>query len=75
MLFFILNIIHLKSKKGNLYFIITCITIIIATMVQSLGLQISEFLNTETLYHIIAMIAYVIYYFGVAEILKEEQKS
>jgi hypothetical protein len=75
MLFFILNIIHLKSKKGNLYFIITCITIIIATLVQSLGLQISEFLNTETLYHIIAMIAYVIYYFGVAEILKEEQKS
>ncbi len=75
MLFFTLNIIHLKSKKGNLYFIITCITIIIATLVQSLGFQISEFLNTETLYHIIAMIAYVIYYFGVAEILKEEQKS
>jgi hypothetical protein len=75
MLFFILNIIHLKSKKGNLYFIITCITIIIATLVQSLGFQISEFLNAETMYHIIAMIAYVIYYFGVAEILKEEQKS
>ena len=48
---------------------------LIATLVQSLGFQISEFLNTETLYHIIAMIAYVIYYFGVAEILKEEQKS
>jgi hypothetical protein len=75
MLFFILNIIHLKSKKGNLYFIITCITIIIATLVQSLGFQISEFLNAETMYHIIAMIAYVIYYFGVAEISKEEQKS
>jgi hypothetical protein len=75
MLFFTLNIIHLKSQKGNLNFIITCITIIIATLVQSLGFQISEFLNAETLYHIIAMIAYVIFYFGVAEILKKEQKS
>lgn len=75
MLFFTLNIIHLKSKKGNLYFIITCITIIIATLVQSLGFQISLFLNTETIYHIIAMIAYVIFYFGVAEILEVEQKS
>lgn len=74
MLFFILNIIHLKSKKGNLYFIITCITIIIATLVQSLGFQISLFLNAETIYHIIAMIAYVIFYFGVAEILEVEQK-
>jgi hypothetical protein len=74
-LFFTLNIIHLKSKKGNLNFIITCITIIIATLVQSLGFQISKFLNAETLYHIIAMIAYVIFYFGVVEILREEQKS
>jgi len=75
MLFFTLNIIHLKSKKGNLYFILTCITIIVATLVQSLGFQISEFLNAETMYHIIAMIAYVIFYFGVVEILKEEQKA
>ena len=44
-------------------------------MVQSLGFQISEFLNAETMYHIIAMIAYVVFYFGVAEILTEEQKS
>ena len=75
MLFFTLNIIHLKSKKGNLYFIVTCITIIIATLVQTFGFQFSEFLNAETIYHIIAMIAYVIFYFGVAEILKVEQKS
>jgi hypothetical protein len=75
MMFFTLNIIHLKTKKGNLNFILTCITVIIATLVQSLGYQISEFLNAETLYHIIAMIAYVIFYFGVVEILKLEQKS
>jgi hypothetical protein len=74
-LFFTLNIIHLKSKKGNLYFILTCFTIIIATLVQTFGFQFSLFLNAETIYHIIAMIAYVIYYFGVVEILKEEQKS
>ena len=74
-LFFTLNIIHLKSKKGNLYLIVTCITIIIATLVQSLGFQISELLNADTLYHIIAMIAYVIFYFGVVEILKLEQQS
>jgi len=75
MLFFTLNIIHIKSKKGNLNFILTCITIIIATLVQTFGFQISEFLNAETMYHTIAMIAYVIYYFGVTEILKVEQKS
>lgn len=74
-LFFTLNMIHLKSKKGNLYFIITCITIIIATLVQTFGFQFSLFLNAETMYHTIAMIAYVVFYFGVAEILKKEQKS
>ncbi len=74
-LFFTLNIIHLKSKKGNLYFIITCITIIIATLVQTFGFQFSLFLNAETMYHTIAMIAYVVFYFGVSEILKKEQKS
>ena len=74
-LFFTLNIIHLKSKKGNLYFIITCITIIIATLVQTFGFQFSLFLNAETMYHTIAMIAYVVFYFGVSEILKQTQYS
>jgi hypothetical protein len=74
LLFFILNMLHLKSKKGNVYFVITCITIILATLVQSLGFQVSLLLNTETLYHIIAMIAYVFYYFGVVQVIESEQK-
>ncbi|MFZ4796500.1 MAG: DUF6962 family protein [Bacteroidia bacterium] len=73
-LFFILNMIHLKSKKGNVYFVITCITIILATLVQSLGFQISTLLNGDTLYHLIAMVAYVFYYFGVVQVIELEQK-
>lgn len=75
LLFFILNTIHIKANKANKYFVATCITIILATLVQTFGLQVSTFLNGDTLYHLIAMIAYVIYYFGVVEILKEEQKA
>lgn len=73
LLFFILNILHLKSKKGNVYFVITCITIILATLVQSLGFQISTLLNEDTLYHLIAMAAYVFYYFGVVQVIELEQ--
>jgi len=74
LLFFILNIVHLKSKKGNVYFVITCLTIILATLVQSLGIQISTLLNGDTLYHLIAMAAYVFYYFGVVQVIELEQK-
>ncbi|OYU96266.1 MAG: hypothetical protein CFE21_07615 [Bacteroidetes bacterium B1(2017)] len=73
-LFTVLNILHLKSKKGNVYFVITCITIVIATLVQFLGFQISPLLNEDTLYHLIAIAGYIVFYFGVLEKIILEQK-
>jgi len=46
----------------------------LATLVQSLGIQISTLLNGDTLYHLIAMAAYVFYYFGVVQVIELEQK-
>jgi hypothetical protein len=74
LLFTILNAIYLKSKKGSVYFLITCITIVIATIVQFAGIQISPLLNGDTLYHLIAMLAYIIFYFGVLGLIKSEQR-
>jgi hypothetical protein len=71
-LFLIFNLINIKSHQSNKYFTLTCLLFMVATLVQSFGIQISEMLNESTLYHIISMFAYIIFYWGVIEVLKQE---
>jgi hypothetical protein len=47
----------------------------VATLVQSFGIQISEMLNESTIYHIISIVAYVIFYFGAKKVIALEQNQ
>ena len=56
LLFFIMNLIHIKRSKSEFTLSIFCIIIIAATLVQVLQIRISDTIDGNTLYHIIAFV-------------------
>ena len=68
LLFFAMNVIYFKRGKSEVNFTLFCIILIIATLVQVLRIRLSETINSDTLYHIIAFIAYFFLYFGVSNL-------
>lgn len=71
-LFLICNIIFVKKNSGNIYFIYRCMLFILATIIQTFGISMSELVNESTLYHIISMFAYGFFYKGVNNVLVNE---
>jgi len=65
LLFFIMNLIHIKNSKREYYFTLFCIILIIATLVQAFEIKLSNNINGDTFYHIIAFIGYLFFYKGV----------
>ena len=68
LLFFVMNVVHLKRGKSEVNFTLFCVILILATLVQVLEIGLSETINSDTLYHIIAFIAYFFLYFGVSNL-------
>ncbi|MFT5513382.1 MAG: hypothetical protein ACI8SE_001789 [Bacteroidia bacterium] len=71
-LFFIMNLLHVKRSKSELYFTMFCAIMIVATLVQVFHIEISPMINGDTLFHIIAIIAYLYMYKGVNELTKSD---
>ena len=67
LLFFAMNLIYIKRGKRELNFSIFCIILIAATLVQVFRIGISEILNGDTLYHIIACVSYLFFYLGAVK--------
>ncbi len=72
LLFLAMNSINIKKGKSELNFTLFCVILIIATLVQVLGIDLSETINSDTLYHIIAFVAYFFLYFGVSNLKPNE---
>ena len=70
LLFFIMNLIHIKNSKREYYFTLFCIILIIATLVQAFEIKLSNNINGDTFYHIIAFIGYLFLYKGVIVIYR-----
>jgi len=70
LLFFIMNLIHIKNSKREYYFTLFCLILIIATLVQAFEIKLSNKINGDTFYHIIAFIGYLFFYKGVNVISK-----
>ncbi len=62
LLFFVLNLIHIKRSKTEFNFTLFCIVSVIATMVQVFDLGITQAINGDTLFHALAIIAYIIFF-------------
>ncbi len=73
LLFFILNLVHLKDGKSNWYIVLFCISLIVATVVQASGIKLTEMLNEDTMYHLISMLAYMFFYIGAVKLLDKEK--
>lgn len=67
-LFFIMNLLHFKRSKSESYFTFFCVLMIIATLIQVFEIKISNRINGDTLFHIIAFISYLFLFKGVKEI-------
>lgn len=67
LLFFVMNLLNVKRSKRELYFTLFCVIMILATLVQVLGIGISAAINGDTLFHIIAFIGYLLLFAGVKE--------
>ena len=65
-----MNLIHIKNSKREYYFTLFCLILIIATLVQAFEIKLSNTINGDTLYHIIAFIGYLFLYKGVNVISK-----
>ena len=65
LLFFIMNLLHIKNSKKEYYFTLFCLILIIATLVQAFEIKLSNKINGDTFYHIIAFIGYLFLYKGV----------
>ena len=68
LLFFIMNLIHIKNSNREYFFTLFCLIMIIATIVQAFEFKLSNSINGDTLYHIIAFIGYLFLYKGVSVI-------
>ena len=66
--FFTMNLLNLKRSKSEIKFTMFCVIMIIATVVQILGIGISESVNGDTLFHIIALISYLFFFSGAKKI-------
>jgi hypothetical protein len=66
--FFVMNLLNLKRSKSELDFSLFCLIMIIGTLVQVFEIKFSEMINGDTLYHIIAFIAYIFMFTGVKKI-------
>ncbi|MBL4568870.1 MAG: hypothetical protein JKY69_04200 [Flavobacteriaceae bacterium] len=64
LLFFVMQLINRKEGKSNGKLILFCITMFAATCVQMSGIQISALVNSDSLFHLIAMLGYFFFYFG-----------
>jgi hypothetical protein len=74
-LFFIMNLLNVKRRKSELYFTLFCIIMIGATLIQVFGIKISNSINGDTLFHIIAFISYIFMFKGVKEISNSAVKQ
>lgn len=70
LLFFILNTLHHKKSKSAWYFMWFSIILIIATLIQVFDLGLTQRVNGDTLFHIVAIIAYLFYFKGSKQIPK-----
>ena len=68
LLFFAMNVRFIKRGKSEVNFMVFCVILILATLVQVLEIGLSETINSDTLYHIIAFIAYFFLFFGVSNL-------
>lgn len=68
LLFLLLNAIHFKKGKTEKLFVLFCVILILATLVQVLSIGLSEKINSDTLFHMIAFVAYLFYYFGAKKL-------
>lgn len=68
MLFFFMNLRHIKRSKSELNFTIFCLIMIISTLIQVFEIGISKIINGNTLFHIIAFIGYIFFFIGVNKI-------
>tara|TARA_R110001632_G_scaffold74746_5_gene170717 strand:- start:2201 stop:2815 length:615 start_codon:yes stop_codon:yes gene_type:complete len=66
--FFIMNLINLKKGKSERYFSIFCSIMIIATLIQVSEINLSELVNSDTLFHVIAFIGYFFMFTGIKQI-------
>ena len=62
-----MNLLNRKKSKSEFNFTLFCIIMILATLVQVLEVKVSENINGDTLFHIIAFIAYLFMFKGVKE--------
>lgn len=67
-LFFVLNLMNIKRSKSEVDFSLFCLIMIIGTLVQVFEIKLSEMVNGDTLYHIIAFIGYIFMFTGVKKI-------
>lgn len=76
LLFFILNTLHHKQTKSAWYFMWFSIILIVATLIQVFEVGITEKINGDTLFHMVAVVAYLFFFKGSQQIPKmvyEEQ--
>ncbi len=75
LLFFAMNLIHIRRSKSEFNFTLFCIVSVIATMVQVLDLGISQSVNGDTLFHILAIIAYAIFFIAARSVSDSELQT
>lgn len=69
LLFFVMNLIHVKRSMTELLFVLFCATSVVATLVQVLDVGLPG-MNGDTLYHVIGLLAYALVYMGGRSIEK-----
>jgi len=67
-LFFVMNLLHIKRSKSELNFTLFCLIMIVATLIQVFEIKLSNMINGDSLFHIIAIIAYLFMFRGVKKI-------
>lgn len=68
LLFFVLNLIHINKNQSHLYFVIFCILLILASLIQVLEIDLSELINSDTFFHFVAFIAYFFLFQGIRKL-------
>ncbi len=68
LLFLIMNVLNIKRSKSELHFTLFCLIMILASLVQVLGIGLSKSINGDTLFHIIAFVSYLFFFSGAKHI-------
>lgn len=73
LLFFIMNLLHVKRSRSEPMFVYSCVIMMAATAIQVLDVGITSSINGDTLFHILAVVAYLFFFKGARNVPAQEQ--